>query len=128
MAQIQFSLRKKIKIGRLEHLLTRHFYHTPLQTKSRFRPGVSCVNQLLTITHETYKSFDDGLEVEGVFLNVSKTFDKVWHLGLLLRLLTSRVIFKWYLWKLSWKKFLYCCKQRVVLNRQHSSWKNDPGW
>ena len=104
MAQIQFSLRKKIKIGRLEHLLTRHFYHTPLQTKSRFRPGVSCVNQLLTITHETYKSFDDGLEVEGVFLNVSKTFDKVWHLGLLLRLLTSRVIFKWYLWKLFLEK------------------------
>ena len=67
------------------------------QTKSRFRPGVYCVKQLLSITHETYKSFDDGLEVEGVFLNVSKTFDKVCHLGLLLGLLTSRVVFKWYL-------------------------------
>ena len=97
MVQIQFSLRKKT--GRPEYLLTPHFYHTPPhpQTKSRFRPGVYCVNQLLSITHETYKSFDDGLEVEGVFLNVSKTFDKVCHLGLLLGLLTSRVVFKWYL-------------------------------
>ena len=31
-----------------------------------FRPGDSCVNQLLSITPETYKPFDDGLEVRGV--------------------------------------------------------------
>ena len=28
--------------------------------QSRFRPGDSCVNQLLSITHEIYKSFDEG--------------------------------------------------------------------
>ena len=26
-----------------------------------------------------YQSFDDGLEVGGVFLDISKAFDKVWH-------------------------------------------------
>ena len=31
-----------------------------------FRPADSCVNQLLSITHEIYKPFDDGLEVRGV--------------------------------------------------------------
>ena len=46
----------------------------------------SCVNQLLAITHEIYKSFDEGLEVRGVFLDISKAFDKVWHEGLLLKL------------------------------------------
>ena len=44
---------------------------TPNQ--SGFRPGDSCVNQLIPITHEMYKSFDDGLEVRGVFLDISKT-------------------------------------------------------
>ena len=32
---------------------------------SGLKPGVSCVNQLLAITHEIYKSFDDDLEVRG---------------------------------------------------------------
>ena len=32
-----------------------------------FKPSDSCINQLLPITHEIYKSFDDGLEVRGVF-------------------------------------------------------------
>ena len=37
---------------------------------SGFRPGDSCVNQLLAITHEIYKSFDEGFEVRGVFLAI----------------------------------------------------------
>ena len=28
--------------------------------QSGFKPGDSCINQLLSITHEIYKSFDDG--------------------------------------------------------------------
>ena len=27
-----------------------------------FKPGDLCINQLLSITHKIYKSFDDGLE------------------------------------------------------------------
>ena len=45
--------------------------------QSGFKPGDSCINQLLSITHEIYKSFDDGFEVRGVFLDISKAFDKV---------------------------------------------------
>ena len=45
--------------------------------QSGFRPGDSCVNQLLAITHEIYKSFDEGFEVKVVFLDISKAFDKV---------------------------------------------------
>ena len=43
-------------------------------------------NQLRSITHEIHKSFDDGLEVRSLFLDISKAFDKVWHRGLLYKL------------------------------------------
>ena len=54
--------------------------------QSGFKPGDSCVNQLLSITHEIYHSLDNGLKVRGVFLDISKAFDKVWHKGLILKL------------------------------------------
>ena len=56
------------------------------KNQSGFRPGDSCVNQLLSITHEIYQSFDDNLEVRAVFLDISKAFDKVWHKGLIFKL------------------------------------------
>ena len=38
-----------------------------------FRPGDSCVHQLLSIIHEIYKSFDasPSLEVRDFYLNIS---------------------------------------------------------
>ena len=54
--------------------------------QSGFKPGDSCINQLLSTTHEIYKSFDDGLEVRSVFLDISKAFDKVWHEGVIFKL------------------------------------------
>ena len=53
---------------------------------SGFKPGDSCINQLLSITHEIYKLFDDSWKVWGVFPHISKAFDKVWYEGLLLKL------------------------------------------
>ena len=44
-----------------------------------FKPGDSTVNQLVSITHEIYKSFDKAHEVTGAFLDISKGFDKVWY-------------------------------------------------
>ena len=54
--------------------------------QSGFKPGDSCINQLITITHEIYQSFDAGYEVQGVFLDISKAFDEVWHEGLIFKL------------------------------------------
>ena len=52
---------------------------------SGFRPNDSCINQLVSITHNIYRAFDANcsLEVRGVFLDLSKAFDKVWREGLL---------------------------------------------
>ena len=70
------------------------------QNQSGLKPGDSCINQLISITHELYQSFDDRLEVRGVFLDISKAFDKVWHelkqngvMGNLLEALTN--FLKW---------------------------------
>ena len=53
------------------------------KNQSEFKPGDSCVNQLLGITDEVFSNFDDNYEVRGAFLDNSKAFDKVWHEGII---------------------------------------------
>ena len=86
-----------------------------------FKPGESCINQLLAITHEIYKSFDEGFEVRGVFLDLSKAFDKVWHEGLIFKVKQS-VISGNLLNILC--NFLRKRKERVLLNGQVSDWSS----
>ena len=104
--------------------LFNHFHQSQIFTKcqSSFLSGDSCISQFLSIVHEINSSFDcdPTIDVSGVFLDISKTFDKVWHEGILfnfkiygvngevLTLLTN---------------YLYECYQRVLLNRQTSSWE-----
>ena len=56
------------------------------QYQSGFKPADSCINQLLSRTHEIRQLFDDGFVVRCVFLDVSKAFDEVWHDGLFFKL------------------------------------------
>ena len=87
------------------------------KNQSGFRPGDSCINQLLSITHEIYQSFDDSLEVRAVFLDISKAFDKVWHKGLIFKLKQNGISDK--ILNII-TDFLSFRKQRVVLNGQAS--------
>ena len=89
--------------------------------QSGFKLGDSCVNQILSITHEIYQSLDNGLEVRGVFLDISKAFDKVWHEGLTLKLNQYGILEN--LLRLM-KCFLKNRTQFVVLNRQTAYWAN----
>ena len=61
--------------------LFNNFYQNQLLTKckSGFLPGNSCISQLLSIVHEKNSSFDCDsiIDVCGVFLDISKAFDKV---------------------------------------------------
>ena len=87
------------------------------RNQSGFRPNDSCINQLLSITHEIYLSFDDSLGVRAVFLDIPKAFDKVWHKGLIFRLKQNGISDK-VLNIIT--DFLSFRKQRVVLNGQRS--------
>ena len=87
--------------------------------QSGFKPGDPCINQLLSITYEIYKSFDNGFEVRGVILDISKAFDKVWHKGIIFKLKQNGISSK-LLSVLS--DFLKDRKQRVILNGQVFSW------
>ena len=87
--------------------------------QSGFKPGDSYINQLLSITHEIYKSFDDGYEVRGVFFDISKAFDKVWHNGRIYKLKQNGVSCNLLNLIID---FLDARRGRVVLNGQYSSW------
>ena len=92
---------------------------TPNQ--SGFQTGDSYINQLISITHEIYKSFDDGYELRGVFLDISKAFDKVWHQGLHYKLRQSGISGELVN---TLTDFLDKRTQRVILNGHYSSWAN----
>ena len=87
------------------------------QNQSGFKPGNSCINQLLSITYEIYKSFDDGWEVKDVFLDISKAFNKVWQQVVILKLKQNGISGN--LLKII-EDFLSNRYQRVVLNGQSS--------
>ena len=91
------------------------------ENQSGFRSGDSCTSQLIAITHEIYKAFDGNpsLETRGVFLDMSKAFDKVWHDGLLYKLKCLGVKGSFYN---ILNNYLQNRKQKVVLNGQSSSW------
>ena len=94
----------------------------PNPCQSGFKKNDSCIKQLVSITHEIYSAFDcnPSLEGRGVFQDLSKAFDKVWHDGLIYKLKSlgisgSRL-------KLI-QNYLDNQFQRVLLNGQTSEWK-----
>ena len=113
------NLRKKLICNEMFKFFIENELISPNQ--SGFKPGDSCINQLLAITHEIYKSFDDGFEVRGVFLDISKAFDKVWHEGLIFKLKQNGISGN--LLNLLCD-FLRNRKQRVLLNGQVSDWSD----
>ena len=91
------------------------------ENQSGFRPGDSTINQLLEITNEIYKSFENVKETRAVFLDISKAFDKVWHPGLIFKLKQNGVNGR-LLECIS--NYLINRKQRVVLNGIDSPWES----
>ena len=113
-----FKICEKIVFLRIyEYLNDINFFY---KYQSGFRPGDATVNQLVHLVHQIYQSLDKGNEVRIVFLDISKAFDKVWHVGLLCKLEALGVrgqLLEWI------KSYLRGREQRVVLEGQCSEWK-----
>ena len=89
------------------------------KNQSGFKSRELCINQLLSITRDTYKSFDERYEVRGVFYDTSKAFDMVLRKDIIFKL-KENCISKNFLEFLP--DFLKDRKQKVVLNEQVSNW------
>ena len=104
--------------------LCSYFHKNELFTKcqSGFLPDNSCVSQLLSIVHDSNSSLncDPTQDVSGVFLDISKVLDKVWHERLLRKLETYGV--KGEVLNLLCN-YLHERYQRVVLDGQTTSWE-----
>ena len=83
------------------------------QNQSGSKRGDSCINQLISITHDIFNSLDEGLKVRGVFLDISKAFNRVWLEGLIYKLQQNGISGELLNILVD---FLNNRKQRVVLN------------
>ena len=93
------------------------------ECQSGIIPFDSCVGHLLSITHEIYKCFDykPPTDMKGIFLDISKALDKVWHEGLMFKLKSYGIDDDVLKLLINHPEYF---KQIAVLNGQASSWKN----
>ena len=89
--------------------------------QSGFCPSEASMHQIILIVHDIYNAFDANpvLEVRGVFLDMFKTFGRVWHKGLLYNVKCMGIDRNF---QTLVKSFLRNWCQHDVLNGETSSW------
>ena len=85
-----------------------------------FVTGKSCVTQLLEFMEELTESLDSGEDVDVIYLDFCKAFDKVPHRRLLKKLYNYGITGKIFSWV---KEFLSDRKQRVTIKGSKSEWR-----
>ena len=86
-----------------------------------FVKGRSCETQLILTHHQWATALDQGRQVDVVFLDFSKAFDKVNHAVLLQKLCTFGISGSLLQWR---ESYLSNRRQRVVLDGISSSWSD----
>ena len=70
------------------------------------------VNQQLFLYNSFFKALDAGKEVQAIFCDISKAFDRVWHAGLIHKLRAAGIsgnLLDWF------TNYIFKRRQRVVL-------------
>ena len=96
------------------------YLHLPYHLQHGFLRKRSTVMQLLEVYHNILNSVASGKEVDIIYLDLSKAFDKVSHNLLLLKLNNygiSGPLLSWFL-----RNYLTDRYQRVVLDGVYSKW------
>ena len=88
--------------------------------QSGFIPGDSTSFQLAHLYHIFCDAVNNNKIVRLAFCDISKAFDRVWHVGLLAKLLRVGICDKTHAW---FSDYLTNRQQRVVINGQTSQWK-----
>lgn len=86
-----------------------------------FIKGRSCTTQLLEFMEDISEALDNGEEIDVIYLDFCKAFDKVPHLHLLKKIFAYDIQGKVYGWI---KDFLTNRVQRVVVNGSESDWSD----
>ena len=105
-------------------IIVRHMTENNLFSNAqhgKFIKGKSCVTQLLEFLEDITQSIDNGDEVDVIFLDFCKAFDKVPHRKLLQKLYAYEIRGKVHAWI---KEFLSGREQRVIVNGSQSTWIN----
>ena len=89
--------------------------------QSGYRRNDSTVKQLISITHDIHKAFNDGHELRAAFLDISKAFDSVWHDGLIYKL--KKIGIEGDMIGII-HSFLSNRMQRVTIDGKYSQWTN----
>ena len=108
-----------------ERAVFKHLYNhlhensilTPLQ--SGFMSGESPTNQLTYLYYTFSHALDSGKEIQVVFCDISKAFDRVWHQGILLKFRAAGVPGKFLSW---FRSYLSSRTQKVALPSASSNW------
>lgn len=108
----------------LEHIIASHIYNHLesnqffFRNQHGFRKGWSCETQLLEFTTDLHSNMNNNLQIDCIFLDFSKAFDRVPHCRLISKLSALQLDSL----TLSWlRNFLSLRKQFTVINNDSSS-------
>ena len=112
----------KIMERLIRNQLVAYMENNNLFTKHQhgFRQGYSCVTQLIEVIDEWTKQLDNHNNIDVIYLDFQKAFDKVPHARLMKKLQGYGIRGKLYNWI---ENFLKERKQKVVLNGSESKWQ-----
>ena len=101
----------------MEHMNSNKLFNN---SQFGFRSKRSCILQLLDVYDDWVKAYDEGYQIDTIYLDFKKAFDSVPHRRLLVKLKGygfDGAILKWI------EDFLSERRQRVIVNGQESEWK-----
>ena len=102
-----------------KHVFNYFREHNLLTSHQSCVPGDSTVNQLAYLYNEFSAALDQKKDVQIVYCDIRKAFDKVWHAGIIFKLEQLGItgpLLDWFI------NYLSDRQQRVGIKGQHSEW------
>ena len=118
LTSVPCKLMERIIRDQIVKHMSRNDFFSPFQYG--FVSGKSCVTQLLEFLDDITESLDQGGDIDIIYLDFSKAFDKIPHKKLMKKTIGYGIRGKIYKWV---KEFLTNRSQKVVVDGQSSSTK-----